>query len=705
MKNNKKGFTLIELLSVLILLVVIITIATLNLIPSFDKGKKSSIVDEAFVFEQGVMNKYNDDRLNKTYASDLFSSKNSNKRCYSLKSLIGPYVSKDDKKYFGSMEVCTGESCTYKTKAWISDGDYYLNGVIVDDTLTVNDIQIDINPSNFETCGVDVSNIENEWFFDYQGYTENFIVPEDGTYSIESWGASGGNAFYMVRDGFGFGSHPVYIYGGKGGYAYTEIDLKKGDSLYITVGGEGPFMTYDRNLVIDGGFNGGGKANYHAGGGGGASHVAFKPGSIDSLKISDIIEVAGGGGSAFGAGGEYYQGSDGTSGGGNCDSGNSVCFGSGVYGVSNGLGGGGGLYTSGGGPTSYPFYPYSWGGVTYYYTNTDIRRARYGGSGYVGNPLTKNGIMYTYGGSTNMSDFQKSLPTGVYSEEPLPQYAKKGDGFVKITHLNISSFVKDFNYTGSYHEFVTPKTGNYRFEVWGAQGGSGGTGGYSSGEIQLTEGEKFYVYVGGVGGINIFSARGAAGGFNGGGSSPNDSSNDAGAGGGGGGATHIATRNGLLRELGGYRDSVIIVAGGGGGATGNTQDYHGGHGGGFKGNNGVNYSGNNDITVGGTQTTGYAFGQGSSPTANCHAGLAGAGGGWYGGYVNPTVCDGSSGSGGSGYIGNPRLTNKVMYCNSCAVSNDEDTRTVSTYCVDSLPRSSCAKYGSGYARITLLDEI
>ena len=61
-----------------------------------------------------------------------------------------------------------------------------------------------------------------------------------------------------------------------------------------------------------------------------------------------------------------------------------------------------------------------------------------------------------------------------------------------------------------------------------------------------------------------------------------------------------------------------------------------------------------------------------------------------------------SGGGGSGYIGNSLLTNKVMYCYNCEESYEESTKTISTTCSEETPTSYCAKKGNGYARITLV---
>lgn len=437
MLKNKKGFTLVELTAVIILLVVIITMATLNYMSSYNNGKISSFVDEAFVISEGAINKYSDDRLVKKYSGDVFLSKNNAKRCYPIKPLLGRYVSKGDENYHGSVEICTATNCSYKTKIWLSDGVNYLNGVIVDDTLSTDDVTESKDTEYFDSCGVDVVSVDSTWFYDYVGFEETFIAPFDGVYSIESWGASGGNAFYIVRDAFGFGSSPRYIEGGKGGYAYVEISLKKGDVLYINVGGHGDYNTYDRNIIAEGGYNGGGKANYHSGGGGGATHVALKSGPIYTLSTLDIIEVAGGGGAGYGDGGEYFQGSSGRNGGGRCDSSNGACFASdGSYGKVDGLGAGGGLYTSNGGPLVYDFHSYTWGGVTYYFAEISaLRASANGGSGYIGNPLTRNGVMYVLNGYGSDDPITKTISTANYSSDPISTYAKDGDGFVKITSI------------------------------------------------------------------------------------------------------------------------------------------------------------------------------------------------------------------------------------------------------------------------------
>ena len=83
--------------------------------------------------------------------------------------------------------------------------------------------------------------------------------------------------------------------------------------------------------------------------------------------------------------------------------------------------------------------------------------------------------------------------------------------------------------------------------------------------------------------------------------------------------------------------------------------------------------------------------------------MSGGGGGFYGGNINSDYGeDFNAGGGGSGYIGNSLLTNKVMYCYNCEESNEESTKTISTPCNEEIPTSYCAKKGNGYARITLV---
>lgn len=203
-----------------------------------------------------------------------------------------------------------------------------------------------------------------------------------------------------------------------------------------------------------------------------------------------------------------------------------------------------------------------------------------------------------------------------------------------------------FDYTGGVQEFTAPRDGEYTLTVAGAQGGQGknkdsssflgekgGLGGISTGKVNLTEGQKIFICVGGT--SDVIND----GGYNGGGSGPNNYSFMEGSS--GGGATHIATYNrGILAKYKDYKNEVLIVAGGGGGG----YLYTGGAGGGATGEGG---------SLGGTQTSGGqcsnsyqkgSFGNGGGKGGDTTG--AGGGGGWYGGAAYS-----GAGGGGSGYIG------------------------------------------------------
>ena len=113
-------------------------------------------------------------------------------------------------------------------------------------------------------------------------------------------------------------------------------------------------------------------------------------------------------------------------------------------------------------------------------------------------------------------------------------------------------------------------------------------------------------------------------------------------------------------------------------------------GGGAAGSN-PQYGGQAITGKSGTQSTGYAFGQGAAP---------GGGGGLYGGYGAE---EGVSPAGaGSGYIGNTLLTNKKMYGYGVAKNTSESTYTISKSNHSIAAIEKKPKAGNGYARITYL---
>lgn len=247
----------------------------------------------------------------------------------------------------------------------------------------------------------------------------------------------------------------------------------------------------------------------------------------------------------------------------------------------------------------------------------------------------------------------------------------------EIVSNPVKVLVMTFGYEGRSREIVLEK-GKYKLEVWGAQGGNsagcgtgrhanvprgkGGLGGYSVGQITLSEKTKFFIYVGGEGkSAQAGDGMDTAGSFpDGGGTKTGHCSYDStSVPGTGGGSTSIRAKSDSLY-------SRVIVAGGGGGAGGdNYCTDHGGFGGGASGGNSYAIGSLRDRGAGtqtgstpgpigsGSEGVAGTFGQGATGLyrTGCDSG-GGGGGGWYGGgsggYGGDTNC--ASGGGGSGWI-------------------------------------------------------
>lgn len=236
----------------------------------------------------------------------------------------------------------------------------------------------------------------------------------------------------------------------------------------------------------------------------------------------------------------------------------------------------------------------------------------------------------------------------------------------------------EFEYTGQEQTIELP-AGVYTLEVWGAQGGNGhpgalgGKGGYSIGEMVLTDALSIKVFVGESGestGEGAYNGGGAAG---------------ANYGAEGGGATDIRIFPFAL-------ENRIIVAGGGGGATFGTFPADGGAGGGATGEMGINADGFIG-GQGGTQTTGGeagccynntsagSFGEGAGPGSYHNAG---GGGGWYGGGSGAAH---AGAGGGSGFVGS--LNGGQMLSGDELIPDPSNTEGLIE-----------GKEGNGFARIT-----
>lgn len=200
-------------------------------------------------------------------------------------------------------------------------------------------------------------------------------------------------------------------------------------------------------------------------------------------------------------------------------------------------------------------------------------------------------------------------------------------------------------YSGTYKAITLP-AGQYKFECWGAQGGSysstyvGGNGGYAVGTYTTESEITIYLYSGGQGTSISSGVTGGAGGFNGGGAGGNGSTNNSTkdfGGSGGGGASDI--------RIGGIElTNRIIVAGGGGGASG-----PGSYSNSSKANPTFTCASGGAAEVAGTRADYTINGYGGDAGTSTAGGFGGRGG--YKQSGSNTRLSGGGGGGGAGYYG------------------------------------------------------
>jgi hypothetical protein len=151
---------------------------------------------------------------------------------------------------------------------------------------------------------------------------------------------------------------------------------------------------------------------------------------------------------------------------------------------------------------------------------------------------------------------EKSVPDTLVSVED--GVGGEGIGVVDVEELMPEpSGVQVFSYTGAPQEFIVPdRVKEVKIVVWGAQGGGtkGGLGGKSWGILEVSSGQKLYVYVGQQGGSA--TVAGGYGGWNGGGFGGALTRNGAvkNHGGGGGGGTDVRTT-----QNDAYQNRVIVA--------------------------------------------------------------------------------------------------------------------------------------------------
>ena len=604
--------------------------------------------------------------------------------------------------------------------------------------------------------------------FDYKGEVQYFTVPVDGYYKIEAWGAQGGGTNGN---------------GGKGGYTSGLIYLTTGETLYVYVGGKGGEEEKETK-TNEGGWNGGGYSgknpNVYSFGGGGATDIRYfsetpLPNDLEwnSTKGLDTrIMVAGGGGGTFKVGSNSKQYIINPGAGGNLIGGTGTGdfrYSSNNEETPNSGGGtqtraGDALYTAsidkrgkfGSGTTSYQTGWGGGGGGGYYGGSTGEGKAGGGGSSYIsghkGCAAPKEKVFI----NTSMIAGDHTMPD---PENNGTIVGKSGNGYAKITLIGKGTYSlytyngTDQQYSGTERQiaateqvFTALKTGYYKIESWGAQGGgtngNGGKGGYTSGIIKLISGQNLYIYAGEKGKEKQQMRN--DGGWNGGG---NSGSNQYGYSFGGGGATDIRyfgestpSADKLMWNSILGLSSRIMVAGGGGGtfifpSNPNNYTINPGVGGNLIGGTGTgNYT--NSVGVapsdsgGGTQigpgiaesnTKKGTFGSGVTGDNNYPTGWGGGGGG---GYWGGSTGHGKSGGGGSSYISGhlgciavKKGTNEAK--DGCTTPTDECSINYSGLKFENTDMKSGNEYvpeyvgynrmkgnaENGYAKITFLREI
>ena len=201
-----------------------------------------------------------------------------------------------------------------------------------------------------------------------------------------------------------------------------------------------------------------------------------------------------------------------------------------------------------------------------------------------------------------------------------------------------------FDYTGSSQTFTPIKNGNYKVELWGAEGGRystkqiSGSGAYVSGKIDLSSNENIYVFVG----QNVNKQDSPS--YNGCLSSSNNGSP-------GGGATDIRINTSTNWDDFNSLKSRLLVAAGGGASTYN-DSYRGGSGGGLIGYNLPGSAGNcktdaTQFTAGTESCSNYTLKSNGTFGKGSPSGAAG-GSGYFGGAGGRFIYGG--GAGGSSFI-------------------------------------------------------
>ena len=286
-----------------------------------------------------------------------------------------------------------------------------------------------------ELKGFDSNNIKTGDIlnFNYTGAVQSITLPK-GIYTLECWGAQGGNRSQDSASATVTGS-------GLGGYSIGTLTLTQLTTCYIYVGGQGGMSSSTGNVKVEGGFNGGGFASHEStgepgNGGGGATDVRI---AQDSLYARIIVAGGGGGSGEDNETGGYGGGETGGAGSGNTSltqasqtSGGTNSFGFGLGGNTYNGGAGGGGWYGGGACSDYSdstnYQGYNGGGSGYVYTSATA--ANYPSGNYV------NSSYYLTNAQTIAGNQSFKSPDGTN------ETGHTGNGFCRITRKSGKIFVK-----------------------------------------------------------------------------------------------------------------------------------------------------------------------------------------------------------------------------------------------------------------------
>ena len=296
---------------------------------------------------------------------------------------------------------------------------------------------------------------------------------------------------------------------------------------------------------------------------------------------------------------------------------------------------------------------------------------------------TSNSFLDVYIGKNSSGS---SAFKGIIHSVRIYSYALSATKIYNNALIDQTRYVKQnlFPATGGSTQFMATSPGRYKFELWGAAGSDTAYGAYTSGILEMTSGEKVYLYIGKM-------DTDGSGGWNGGGAGKAGS-----AGTGGGGATDIRIVNDAWDNASSLNSRIMVAAGGGG----NSHGGFGAPGGGVSGYDGIptaetTYTGPEAFGFKGLQTEGGAAGafnwsSGTAPTAGIFgkggAGNSAYGGGGGGGYYGGGGSGVSSGSKGGGASGSSYISGHT----GCVAISSEYEPIPKFDCLTGTQENSCS---------------